>query len=154
MNKVFLIGRLTADPELRYTQNQTPVASFSVAVDRRYSGKDGGQKETDFFPCVAWRGTGEFVNKYFSKGSKIVIEGRIQNRDWTDKDGNKRRSTEIICDEIEFGESKKPVGYDSGPSAGSTSNSGGWAYNPSAANVAAPPDFEELPDDDDGELPF
>ena len=152
MNKVFLIGRLTADPELRYTQNQTPVASFSIAVDRRYSGKDGGQKETDFFPCVAWRGSGEFVKKYFSKGSKIVIDGHIQTRDWTDKEGNKRRSTEIICDEIEFGESKKDSS--GGGNAGSGSNTGGWAYNPSAANVAAPPDFEELPDDDDGELPF
>ena len=147
MNKAFLIGRLTADPELRYTQNQTPVASFSIAVDRKYSGKDGGQKEADFFPCVAWRSTGEFVKKYFSKGSKIVVEGHIQNRDWTDKDGIKRRTTEIICDAVEFGESKKDSG------SGSGTGSGGYSYNQSAANVAAPPDFEELPDDD-GELPF
>lgn len=144
MNKVFLIGRLTADPELRYTQNQTPVASFSVAVDRKYSGKDGGQKEADFFPCVAWRSSGEFVKKYFSKGSKIVIEGHIQNRDWTDKEGNKRRSTEIICDDIEFGESKKDS---SGSNVSYSKKSGAY-------DVSAPPDFEELPDDDDGELPF
>ena len=147
MNKAFLIGRLTADPELRYTQSYIPVASFSIAVDRKYSGDDG-KKEADFFQCVAWRGTGEFITKYFSKGSKIVIEGHIQNRDWTDKDGNKRRTTEIICDNVEFGESKKDS--NSGTAAGTS----GYSYNPNAANVAAPPQFEELPDDDDGELPF
>ena len=144
LNRVILTGRLTADPELRYTQTNLPVATFAIAVDRRQTGEDG-KKVADFFQCVAWRGTGEFVKKYFSKGSRIFVEGHIQNRDWTDKDGNKRRSTEIVCDNVEFGDSKK----DNGSNADTTS--GGSSYNP--VNVAAPADFEELPDDED-ELPF
>ena len=143
MNKVIMIGRLTADPELRCTSNQTSVASFSIAVDRRFSGKDS-EKKTDFFNCVAWRATGEFVKKYFTKGSKIVIEGSLQNRDWTDDKGNKRRTTEIICDNVEFGESKKE----------SSGGSGGSSYNQVPPPSAEPPKFEQLPDDDEEELPF
>lgn len=124
LNHITIMGRLTKDPELRYTQTQTPVASFTVAVDRDYSGKDGGQKETDFIDCVAWRSTAEFISKYFQKGSMAVIDGRLQLRDWTDKEGNKRRNAEVVVTNIYFGSSKRD-----------------------SVDVAAPADFEELPDD-------
>lgn len=107
LNHIVIMGRLTRDPELRRTNSGTPVASFTVAVDRDYSGKDGGEKETDFIDCVAWRNTGEFVSKYFTKGRMIVLSGRLQLRDWTDKEGNKRRSAEIVADSCYFGDSKK-----------------------------------------------
>lgn len=106
LNHIVIMGRLTRDPELRYTQSQIPVASFSVAVDRDFGGRDGGEKQTDFINCVAWRQTGEFVSKYFTKGSMAVVSGRLQIRDWTDRDGNKRRSAEIVADNVYFGESK------------------------------------------------
>lgn len=93
LNHIVLMGRLTRDPELRYTQSQTPVASFSLAVDRDFG--RGEEKQTDFIDCVAWRQTGEFVSKYFQKGSMAVVSGRLQIRDWTDRDGNKRRSAEV-----------------------------------------------------------
>ena len=108
LNHIDLMGRLTRDPELRYTQSQTPVASFTIAVDRDYSGQ-GQEKQTDFIDCVAWRGTGEFVSKYFRKGSMIVVSGRLQLRDWQDRDGNKRRSAEVVADSVYFGESKREV---------------------------------------------
>ena len=101
LNKIIVMGRLTADPTLRYTQNQTPVASFTLACDR-----DLGDKQTDFIDCVAWRGTGEFVSKYFRKGGMAVVAGRLQIRDWQDRDGNKRKTAEIVCDSVYFGESK------------------------------------------------
>ncbi|MBQ3380157.1 MAG: single-stranded DNA-binding protein, partial [Oscillospiraceae bacterium] len=91
LNHIVIMGRLTRDPELRYTQSQTPVVSFSVAVDRDFGGRDGGEKQTDFIDCVAWRSTAEFVSKYFRKGSMVVVSGRLQIRDWQDRDGNKRR---------------------------------------------------------------
>jgi len=106
LNHIVIMGRLTRDPELRYTQSQTPVASFSVAVDRDRSNKQTGERETDFIDCVAWRSTAEFVSKYFRKGSMAVVAGRLQMRDWTDRDGNKRRSAEIVADSVYFGESK------------------------------------------------
>lgn len=106
LNQITIMGRLTRDPELRYTQANTPVASFTLAVDRDYSGRDGKPKETDFIDCVAWKSTAEFVNKYFPKGSMAVVNGRLQIRSWTDKDGNKRRSAEVIVGSIYFGESK------------------------------------------------
>ena len=134
------MGRLTRDPELRCTQSQTPVASFTLAVDRDFSGRDGGEKQTDFIDCVAWRSTAEFISKYFSKGRMAVVGGRLQLRDWTDKDGNKRRSAEVIVENIYFGDSKRDGG---GTAPGNYGN----------PNVAAPPQFEELPYDD-GELPF
>lgn len=105
LNKIIIQGRLTTDPELRYTQNQTAVASFTVAVERDYS--QNGEKETDFVSCVAWRSTGEFVNKYFHKGNMIIVDGRLQSRKWTDKDGNKRVSWEINAEHCYFGESKR-----------------------------------------------
>ena len=106
LNKIFIMGRLTRDPELRHTQSGTAVASFSLAVDRDFKEQDGS-RATDFIDCVAWRSSAEFVDKYFSKGRMAVVEGRLQIRDWTDKDGNKRRSAEVIVNSIYFGDSKK-----------------------------------------------
>ena len=103
LNHIVIMGRLTRDPELRYTQSQTPVASFSLAVDRDFGGRDGGEKQTDFIDCVAWRQTAEFVNKYFTKGSMAVVSGRLQIRDWTDRDGGKRRSAEVVVYKIYCG---------------------------------------------------
>ena len=136
LNHIVIMGRLTRDPEQRYTQSQVPVASFTVACDRDFSGRDGGDKQTDFIDCVAWRQTGEFVSKYFTKGSMAVVSGRLQIRDWTDRDGNKRRSAEIVADNVYFGESKR------------SRDEGGYA-----APMGGGSAFAEL-DDDDGELPF
>lgn len=107
LNQLTMMGRLTRDPELRRTGSGIACANFSIAVDRDYSTKDGGEKETDFFDCVAWRGTGEFVSKYFTKGRMAVVSGRLENRNWTDKDGNKHYKNEIVVDNIYFGDSKK-----------------------------------------------
>ncbi len=149
LNHIVLMGRLTRDPELRYTQSQLPVVSFTLAVDRDFSGKDGGEKQTDFIDCVAWRSTAEFVSKYFSKGRMAVASGRLQLRDWTDRDGNKRRSAEVVADNIYFGDSRRD-GADRGDSFG-----GG--YNPPSGGYTAPvggqSDFSEI-DEEDGELPF
>ena len=106
LNKIILMGRLTRDPELRRTQSGTAVVSFSIAVDRDYKGQSG-EKETDFIDIVAWRSTAEFVSKYFTKGRMAVVEGRLQIRDWTDRDGGKRRSAEVVADNVYFGDSKK-----------------------------------------------
>ena len=132
LNKIILMGRLTRDPELRRTQSGTAVASFTLAVDRDYKPQDG-ERETDFIDIVAWRGTGEFVSKYFTKGRMAVVEGRLQVRDWTDKDGNKRRSTEVVADNVYFGDSKRPES--------------GTPAEPSG-------ELQELPDEEKGELPF
>ena len=107
LNQITIMGRLTRDPELRRTGSGVAVASFTLAVDRDYSGKDGSEKETDFIDCVAWRGTGEFVEKHFSKGQMAVVSGRLQIRGWTDKDGNKRRTAEVVADNVYFGEAKR-----------------------------------------------
>ena len=107
LNHITIMGRLTRDPELRRTGSGVAVASFTVAVDRDFGGRDGGEKETDFIDCVAWRQTGEFVSKYFTKGRMIVVSGRLQIRSWTDKDGNKRRTAEVVADNVYFGESKR-----------------------------------------------
>ena len=144
LNHITIMGRLTRDPELRYTQSQTPVASFTLAVDRDFSGKDGGEKQTDFIDCVAWRQTAEFVSKYFSKGSMAIASGRLQLRDWTDKDGGKRRSAEVVVDTMYFGESKRRDDGGAGQSQSRPST---------AASTSAPGQFTELPDDD-GDLPF
>ena len=106
LNVAIIMGRLTRDPELRRTNSGKPVASFTVAVDRDYA-PEGQEKETDFIDCVAWNGTAEFVDKYFKKGSMIVVSGRLQLRNWTDKDGNKRKTAEILVSNVYFGESKK-----------------------------------------------
>ena len=106
LNHITLMGRLTRDPELRRTGTGVAVTSFTVAVDRDFGKSESGEKETDFIDCVAWRQTGEFVSKYFTKGSMIVVSGRLQIRSWNDKDGNKRRSAEVVADNVYFGESK------------------------------------------------
>ena len=105
LNSVTLMGRLTRDPELKHTQSGTAVVSFTLAVDRDFKSADG-TKETDFIDCVAWRNTAEFISKYFSKGKMAVVSGRLQIREWTDKDGKNRRSAEVVVDSIYFGESK------------------------------------------------
>lgn len=107
LNRVVLMGRLVRDPELRRTTNGTAAVSFTLAVDRDFKGQDGN-KETDFIDIVAWRSTAEFVSKYFAKGRMAVVAGRLQIRDWNDKDGNKRRTTEIVADSVYFGDSNKP----------------------------------------------
>lgn len=107
LNHITIMGRLTRDPELRRTGSGLAVASFSVAVDRDYPNKDTGEKETDFINCVAWRQRGEFVSKYFTKGSMIIVSGRLQIRSWTDDNGTKRTTAEIVAEDVYFGESKK-----------------------------------------------
>lgn len=143
LNHITIMGRLVRDPELRHTQSGTPVASFTVAVDRDYSGQDGGEKQTDFIECVAWKGTGEFVSKYFRKGSMIIVAGRLQSRKWQDRDGNNRINWEVNAQSVYFGESKN--NYPNAAQATYQQNYG----NP---NVSAA-GFTEL-DDSDGELPF
>ncbi|WP_409969581.1 single-stranded DNA-binding protein [Bengtsoniella intestinalis] len=106
LNKSFIMGRLTRDPELRRTQSGTAVTSFSLAVDRDFKGQNG-ERETDFIDCVAWRNTAEFVTKYFAKGRMAVVEGRIQMREYEDKDGKKQRVFEINADSVYFGDSKR-----------------------------------------------
>lgn len=125
LNTITIMGRLTRDPELRYTQSNTPVASFTLAVDR-----DFGEKQTDFIDCVAWRSSAEFVSRYFGKGSMAAVAGRLQIREWTDNNGNKRRSAKVVAEHVYFGESKR---------------------REASADISAA-DFEDL--DDDGELPF
>ena len=158
LNRIVLMGRLTRDPELRKTQSDTPVCSFSLAVDRDYK-KDGEKKETDFIDIVAWRATAEFVSKFFTKGRMAVVEGRLQIRDWTDKEGNKRRSAEVVADQVYFGDSKRDGdggGYSAGYSHGGYS-AGGYSAPAAPSGYGAPPadgdQFAEL-SDDDGELPF
>lgn len=140
LNEIILMGRLCADPDLRYTQSQTPVASFRLAVDRDYA-PQGEEKQTDFISCVAWRGTAEFVSKYFQKGSMAIVKGRLQMRDWTDRDGAKRTSAEVVADNVYFGDAKR---RDDAP--------------PPAYAPADPPPgqsrFRELNGCDESELPW
>ena len=152
LNHITIMGRLTRDPELRYTQSQTPVASFTLAVDRDFGSRDGGEKQTDFIDCVAWRQTAEFVSKYFTKGSMAVVSGRLQIRDWTDRDGGKRRSAEVVVDKMYFGESRRRDG-DSGDSRSSSYSSYGNSGSAGKSSAPAASAFAEL-DDGDGELPF
>ena len=152
LNHITIMGRLTRDPEHRYTQSQTPVASFTLAVDRDFGSRDGGEKQTDFIDCVAWRQTAEFVSKYFTKGSMAVVSGRLQIRDWTDRDGGKRRSAEVVVDNMYFGESRRRDG-DSGDSRSSSYSSYGNSGSAGKSSAPAASAFAEL-DDGDGELPF
>lgn len=152
LNHITIMGRLTRDPELRYTQSQTPVASFTLAVGRDFGSRDGGEKQTDFIDCVAWRQTAEFVSKYFTKGSMAVVSGRLQIRDWTDRDGGKRRSAEVVVDNMYFGESRRRDG-DSGDSRSSSYSSYGNSGSAGKSSAPAASAFAEL-DDGDGELPF
>ena len=179
LNHITIMGRLTRDPELRRTGSGIAVASFTVAVDRDFGGRDGGEKETDFIDCVAWRQTGEFVSKYFTKGRMIVVSGRLQIRSWTDKDGNKRRTAEVVADNCYFGDSKRES--DGGSAYGGNTyggnayggnnfggnyggnNFGGYAapaapaapsYGGYAAPAAAPASDFAMLEDDDAQLPF
>ena len=154
LNKIFIMGRLTRDPELRRTQSGTAVTSFSLAVDRDFKSQTG-EKETDFIDVVAWRSTAEFVAKYFTKGRMAVVSGRLQIRNWTDKEGNKRRSAEVVADNVYFGESKRRDGGDAprpaAPSASAPAHRGSYGgYDNVPQGGSA---FSEL-DDDDGDLPF
>ena len=161
LNHIVIMGRLTRDPELRRTGTGIAVASFTVAVDRDFSGRDGGEKETDFIDCVAWRQTGEFVSKYFTKGSMIVVSGRLQIRNWNDKDGNKRRTAEVVADNCYFGDSKRE---NEGGSSFGGNTYGGNSYGnygaPSgnyggySAPAGAPASDFAMLDDDDAQLPF
>ena len=117
LNHIVLMGRLTRDPELRRTGSGVAVASFTLAVDRDYKSQSG-EKETDFIDVVAWRSSAEFVSKYFTKGRMAVVEGRLQIRDWTDKDGGKRRSAQVVADNVYFGDSKRTVSDSDTPAAG------------------------------------
>ena len=130
LNHITIMGRLTRDPELRRTGSGLAVAGFTLAVDRDYAPKDGAERECDFISCVAWRQTAEFVSKYFGKGRMAVVSGRLQVRSWTDMDGTKRRTTEVVVENVYFGDSKR------------------------TDNVPPPgEDFEKL-EDDDKQLPF
>ena len=147
MNQIVIMGRLTRDPELRQTPGGVPVASFTLAVDRGYIPKDGGERQTDFIDVVAWRNTGEFVSRYFVKGQMAAVTGRLQIRDWTDKDGNKRRSAEVVADNIYFTESKKSREASFGPVEPKDDFGAGFSTPVESS------DFTEL-DMDDGDLPF
>lgn len=152
LNKIFLQGRLVADPELRRTPNGVAVASFRLAVDRDFKSRDTGEKKADFINVVAWRQTGEFVSRFFSKGRMAIVEGRLQIRDYTDRDGNKRTVAEVVADNVYFGDSRRDSdgGNFSSPSGGSQSSApAGGAYSAGPAVDQ----FAEL-SDDDGELPF
>ena len=157
LNHITIMGSLTRDPELRRTGSGIAVASFSLAVDRDYSPKDGGERETDFIDCVAWRQTGEFVSKYFTKGRMAVVSGRLQIRSWTDKEGNKRRTAEVVADNVYFGDSKRDDQSGSSYSGNSYGNYGSAPAAPAYGGYSAPSapasDFAML-DDDDAQLPF
>ena len=154
LNKIIIMGRLTRDPELRRTGSGTAVTSFSLAVDRDFKSQSG-EKETDFIDVVAWRSTAEFVSKYFTKGRMAVVEGRLQIRDWTDKDGGKRRSAEVVADNVYFGDSKRDGGSDFGapPAYGAPASYGAPAAGRGAAPAGGMSDFAEI-GEEDGELPF
>lgn len=141
LNKIFLQGRLVADPEMRVTQNGVAVSSFRLAVERDYKDKESGEKQVDFINVVAWRQTGEFVARYFSKGRMALVDGRLQIRDYLDRDGNKRTIAEVVADTVYFGDSKPSTG-------GDTSNTYQEAQTPEQGDP-----FEDL-HDEDGALPF
>ncbi len=147
LNHITIMGRLTRGPELRRTGSGIAGASFTLAVDRDFGGRDGGERETDFIDCVAWRQTGEFVSKYFTKGSMAVVSGRLQIRNWNDKDGNKRRTAEVVADNVYFGESKRQ-NDGSAYAAPAAPAFGGYS-----APAAPASDFAML-DEDDAQLPF
>ena len=175
LNHIVIMGRLTRDPELRRTGSGLAVTSFSVAVERDFGGRDGGERKTDFFDCVAWDKRAEFVSKYFTKGSMIVVSGRLEFRDWNDKDGNKRRTAEVVADNCYFGDSKRDAeggsyggntyggnsyggnsygkqgGYNGGNSYGQQPTGGFGGYAQPASAPAS--DFAML-EDDDAQLPF
>ena len=154
LNRIIVMGRLTRDPELRRTQSGLPVTSFSLAVDRDFK-TQAGERETDFIDVVAWRSTAEFVSRYFTKGRMAVVEGRLQVRDWQDRDGNKRRTAEIVADNIYFGDSKRDGGngFDAAPSFGAPMSAPMSAPMGGYAAPVADNQFAEI-DEEDGDLPF
>ena len=180
LNHIVLMGRLTRDPELRRTGSGIPVTTFTLAVDRDFgNNRETGEKETDFIDIVTWRNTAEFVSKYFAKGRMAVVSGRLQIRNWNDKDGNKRRSAEVVADNVYFGDSRRdsaPGGFDQGygqpsyaqPAYGGAGSYGGQSYGgynaqpaygapsygQSAPAPAAPVSDFAMLEDDDSELPF
>ncbi len=169
LNHIVIMGRLARDPELRHTQSGTPVATFRLAVDRDFKDKNTGERQTDWIDVVAWRGTGEFVSRYFSRGRMAVVEGRLQMREWTDKEGNRRTTAEVVADSVYFGDSKRDgdgQGSYSGNNSyggGSYGGQGGSYGRPAPSGPPAPAadygipsvgdQFAELADDD-GDLPF
>lgn len=141
LNRIIIMGRMVRDPELKTTQSGTSVTSFTLAVDRDFKDRESGEKSTDFIDVVAWRHTAEFVCKYFSKGRMAIAEGRLQIREWKDKDGNNRRTAEIVAENVYFGDSKRD-----GESGGSYAPN----YTPPTSEQTG---FQEV-QDDDGDLPF
>ena len=144
LNHITIMGRMVRNPELRRTGSGIAVTSFTVAVDRDFTSNESGERETDFIDCVAWRQTGEFVDKYFAKGRMAVVSGRLQNRSWTDKDGNKRRTAEVVADNVYFGDSKREE-----------SNPTPAVDTPTpAVDTPTPASQFSMLDDDDAHLPF
>ncbi len=165
LNHITIMGRLTRDPELRRTGSGVAVASFRVAVDRDFVSKDGGERKADFIDCVAWRQTGEFISKYFAKGRMIVVDGRLEMRDWTDKDGNKRTSAEVVVANAYFGDSRRDSdgsSYSGNSSYAGNNNYGGNSgysapapgYGSYSAPASAPASDFAMLEDDDAQLPF
>ena len=155
LNRIIIMGRLVRDPELRTTQSGVAVTSFTLAVDRDFKSRESGEKSTDFIDVVAWRQTAEFVCKYFAKGRMAVVSGRLQSRDWTDRDGNKRTSFEVLAENVYFGDSKNAAREDSGYAP---RESTGTYRAPSrssfeSARAQASSSFQEI-DEADGDLPF
>ncbi|MBR5199234.1 MAG: single-stranded DNA-binding protein [Bacteroidales bacterium] len=160
LNHITIMGRLTRDPELRRTASGVAVTSFTIACDRDFNPKDGSEKETDFIDCNAWRNTAEFVAKHFSKGSMAVVSGRLQIRNWTDKEGNKRRNAEVVADSVYFGDSKKSEQGNSTYQAPNSypGSTGGFTETEALINQyqqqGVQSDFAMLEDEDDPMLPF
>lgn len=143
LNHIVIMGRLCADPELRHTQSGVPVATARIAVDRDFKDKSTGERATDFVNIVAWRGTGEFLSKFFAKGRMVVVDGRLQMRDWTDKEGVKRTAAEVVADSVYFGDSKRD---------GESANTSQTYNTPSGYGLPDAGQFSEIEDDD--ESPF
>lgn len=157
LNKAILMGRLTRDPELKYTQGNLPVVQFTVAVERNRAAQ-GQEKQTDFINVVAWRKTAEFVSQWFTKGMMIIVEGSIQSRSWQDKEGHNRTTIEVVASAVQFGETKKSresnMGYQGGyPGAYASAPQQASRPTPSFDMPAGNSDFSEI-SDDDGEVPF
>lgn len=157
LNHIVIMGRLARDPELRHTQSGTPVASFTLAVDRDFKDKNTGERAVDWIPVIAWRSAGEFAAKYLSKGRMAAVEGRLQMRDWTDKEGNKRTAAKVVAEHIYFGDSKRDGDGQDGYNVGCGGQQGGYGRPAEqAADYGAPSGidpFEELADDD-ADLPL
>ena len=153
LNRIIIGGRLTATPELRTTHGGASVTSFTLAVDRDFKSKDSGEKSTDFIDCVAWRQTAEFVCKYFTKGRMAVAEGRLQIREWKDKDGNNRRTAEVVAENVYFGDSKRDGAGDMGYGASAAPAYGAPPAYGGGYGAGESSGFSEIADED-GDLPF